>query len=222
MTDADRRAIEGAAAQVVEAMGRTSDALRNLFRALDTATSATPSREQPQAAPSAPPAPAELAAEPEPQAKLRRTNKNALRFDFKGQQLTIMQLASLAGCGEPVMRYRLLQAKRTAAEAVAMGAADRFRAMAQSGNRTPGPRPKGEKKAKSPAALPVALQIKPKPEVQKLSATQEVIVPANVKRTVAPPIPDRFAVSKAPSTFGRIGQYEDTGSAIARQYGGAR
>lgn len=45
------------------------------------------------------------------------------------------------------------------------------------------------------------------------------IVPANVKRSFRKAPPGRYEADSAPPTFGRIGQYEDTGSAIARQYG---
>lgn len=125
----------------------------------------------------------------------------AKRFAYQGQQLTAAELAALAGTTAHQMQLRLRS--KNAEDAVALGPAR--------------PRAKNKKAAKpqpatgarlstpvNPAAMPLRQQAPFKPEAA-------VVVPANVKRTVAPPMPDRFAVAAAPAHFAaqRPGQYDE-------------
>lgn len=195
MNPAARTAIERAAAQLVDAMATAQDSLRALFRALDEATAAV--AEPPSSAP--PPA-----AEPaKPAARVAR------RFEHNGAMLTILELAALAGCTEPVMRSRLLIGKKTPAQAVAMGAGDRFRKRPESGNFTTERRPKtgaqhGRKvSAAAEANLRPAANSRPTivtlagVDPRKLEASQPVIAAPGVKHTIAPKPRERFEVDPA-------------------------
>lgn len=196
MNPAARASVERAAAQLVDAMARAQDSLRALFRALDEATAA-------EAAPpsSAPPPAAEPA---KPSARVVR------RFEHNGAMLTIMELAALAGCTEPVMRSRLLVGKKSPAEAVAMGPGDRFRKRPESSNFTPGPRPKTGAQHGRKVSAEAETNLRPIPngrptivtlagvDPRKLAASQPVVVTAGVKHTIAPKPRDRFEVD--PST----------------------
>lgn len=57
-----------------------------------------------------------------------------------------------------------------------------------------------------------------RPVEQVVHVAPEVRLAGDVKITVAKAPPGRFEVERAPSVFGRIGQYEKTGSAVERQY----
>lgn len=221
MTPAARTAVERAAAQLVDAMATAQGALRALFRVLDEATGA-------EAAPpsSAPPPAAEPA---KPSARVVR------RFEHNGAMLTIMELAALAGCTEPVMRSRLLVGKKSPAEAVAMGPGDRFRKRPESGNFTPGPRPKTGAQHGRKVSAEAETNLRPIPngrptivtlagvDPRKLAPPEPVLNPNNVQAEPAKPIPDRFAVDPATveRTFSALkpGQYLPSDSVTARRLG---
>jgi len=122
--------------------------------------------------------------------------RKARRWEYKGQQLTARELGALCGISTHQMTLRLRN--NTPEQAVAMGGIGR----------------KGPGRAKAPAA----------PITRTLPQDAEVIVPANVKRTIAPPIPERFASTGAPRHFsGRIRRYDaDAGDTLMARAGGAR
>lgn len=125
------------------------------------------------------------------------------RFPFKGQQLTCAELAALAGITPHRMRLRLRY--RTPEQAVAMGST----------------------KGRKGAAIQSLGQVRaPKSRnVEPLAANAEVIVPPNVKRTVAPTPADRFAITSAPQHFSarKPGQYDaDAGETALARAGVAR
>lgn len=159
------------------------------------------------------------------------------KFEMAGQRYTCRALASMAGCSVIAMRSRLRTL--SPAEAVARGAADSHRRRkADDDLKTPvrpsrmepkppkPPKPAKVKQTKPPASAKLSAKSwsigEKKADKRVLKPTEikgEAIVTPKTVVTVAPTPMPRFAVTHAPSTFGRIGQYEDTGSAIARQYG---
>lgn len=143
------------------------------------------------------------------------SHPSAKRYTFNGQQLTISELAKLAGCKDNTMRGRLKTME--AVEAVAMGAGDVKRKRPGSGNFTP----RG-KSASSQALSDKSWTIKERKQAdaKKPAASGPVIVPKGLVIQRAPKPLDRFHIDPAsvPSHFGRIGQYESTGSAIEAQY----
>ena len=158
--------------------------------------------------------------------------------DLNGRLYTCNALALMAGCGMFAMRARLRS--MSPAEAVARGAADSHRRRkADDELKTPvrpsrmepkppkPPKPAKVKQTKPPASAKLSAKSwslgEKKADKRVLKPTEikgEAIVTPKTVVTVAPTPMPRFAVTHAPSAFGRIGQYEDTGSAIARQYGG--
>lgn len=119
----------------------------------------------------------------------------AKRFDYKGQQLTARELAALAGCTAKQMHLRLRHC--SAERAVAMGAAD-IRGKRRFDVPSDGTQARAAEPARKAATTPAP------------AADAEIIIPANVKRTVAPPIPERFTPTHAPQHFsGRIGRYDE-------------
>lgn len=160
---------------------------------------------------------------PEYDGKRERAAKEMTRvITLNGQPTTILALAALAGCSWDVMRYRLKN--NSPEQAVAMGPADRQRNHHSKRAEAAKPEPKRTRQAKCPVPRTDDYQRRVKPG-SKLEATlewrgaklddAEVITPPNVKRTTWPTPPDRFAVQPR-GNFGRIGQYERTGSAIER------
>lgn len=127
-------------------------------------------------------------------------------FDIGGKPHTVGDLARLAGVSWTTMWQRL---QRHSAE-VAISFGKQPRGV---------PRfPKRAGKAVTPA--PPVPTARPTPAPTPKPTPAPVIVPADVKRTVAKAPPGRFEVERAPRVFGRIGQYEKTGSAVERQYEG--
>lgn len=134
----------------------------------------------------------------------------ARRHRYQGQDVTAAQLAALAGCPPRIMHLRLRH--NSAEEAVALGPVrERGRRAFQA--------PAGATLPPAPPAPPargprltaaVNPTLMPPKEHNPFRPDAAVIVPPNVKRTVAPPVPDRFAIRNAPSHFsGRApGQYD--------------
>lgn len=173
---------------------------------------------------------------------------------YQGQDLTVQQLATIAGCSLMAMYGRLLT--RTPDAAVVMGGTQSNRDRAAARRRgtapaaaapdnppapppassdanvdlgetpAPGKRETPRDHQPAPAPAPEARPYRttapaPVPSPAAFKRNQEVIVPPDVKRTVAVTPKDRFAVDgPPPSTFGRIGQYAETNSALARAYRG--
>ncbi len=139
---------------------------------------------------------------------------------YNGQKMFASDLAKLAGCSLTTMHKRLTVGGMTPEEAVAVGKCMKRRAYRKTdiakGDAGVAP-PAPPTRAKSvfdvtPATGPVPR----KPQEMALDPKAAVIIPPGVKRTVAPTPPDRFAPTFVPSTFGRIGSYERTGSALER------
>ncbi len=122
--------------------------------------------------------------------------ENVQRYLYNGKQLSVPELAELAGCLTETMRSRLRTMGPDAA--VAMGA-NRKRARLTTPRNTP--------------TMPLKRE-------ENFAADAPVIVPPTVKRTVAPAPVDRFAVQQVPSHFAarRPGQYDDDAgeTALAR------
>lgn len=149
------------------------------------------------------------------------------KHEYNGQRYTCAQLAELAGCGWMAMRSRLRL--MSPAEAVARGASDPHRKrkpdapVKAQAPKPPKPAPVKQTKPASSADLSAkSWAIQAKKKAPKVAApTGPVVMLPGAKITRAPAPVGRFAVDPrtVPCTFGRIGQYEDTGTAIARQYG---
>lgn len=165
------------------------------------------------------------------QSRFQRGELRTWRLD--GQDLTVTELAARAGVSHDTMRQRL---RRHPAE-VAVSFGRMPRGVQAFPRRAKGPRkpieaaavnvvptqpPRAATPAPTAAPTPAPTPAPTRRLTPAPTAAPEVITPANVKRTVAKAPPGRFEVHHAPSTFGRIGQYEDTGSAVAQQYGGKR
>lgn len=151
------------------------------------------------------------------------------KHEYNGQRYTCAQLAELAGCGWMAMRSRLRL--MSPAEAVARGASDPHRKrkpdapVKAQAPKPPKPAPVKQTKPASSAKLSAKSW-----SISEKKADKRTLKPADMpgegirtEKTVVTVAKhfDRFAVDPAsvPSIFGRIGQYEDTGTAIARQYG---
>lgn len=152
----------------------------------------------------------------------------AARHPYYDQMLTVAELAALAGCTAKQMHLRLRHGSPE--RAVALGTAgppgrrrrdvDEATATAETPHRTNAHTQSPASAASSPAGVARRQPQAPRLPAPSLNRTAEVIVPANVKRTVAPPIPDRFAAGNAPAHFSarRPGQYDADAdqSALAR------
>ena len=162
------------------------------------------------------------------------------KHEYNGQRYTCAQLAEIAGCSWMAMRSRLRIMDPV--QAVARGASDPHRKRKADEERKTPIRVKVEKPPK-----PAPVKTRPassdalsasdwraaevKKDKRKLPASLKVSAPSGpivmlpgVEIQRAAPIPDRFAVDPrtCPPIFsGRpYGQYEDTGSAVAKRYGG--
>jgi len=140
-------------------------------------------------------------------------------YELDGERLTVAQLAERAGCPQNTIRSRLLV--MTVERAVALGKADHHRLRAAAGTvkkpATAKPKPGG-----SEALSAQSWSIRAKKKAPKVAApTGPVVMLPGVKITRAAAPVGRFAVDPrtVPCTFGRIGQYEDSGSALERAYG---
>lgn len=139
-------------------------------------------------------------------------SRQLVLYPFKGEKQTCDQLAKLARCHRSTMHERL---KRMSAEdAVALG--------------------KDARKArKSAAAAPPAAPLEPvvlnRPPARSRQQPMTVAKPAPLVAPDAEPVRPpglepvtrarplgRYEVAEVKSTFGRIGQYEETGSALSR------
>lgn len=142
-----------------------------------------------------------------------------LRYELNGETRTVAQLAGLAGVPYPLMYDRLK--RHSVAEALAMpymsrkvpaAAAPRVTAAAP----VPTPAP-----TRRPTPAPTAA---PTPAPTAAPKAPSVVVPPDAKRTSVAAPPGRFEVTRAPPVFTGpgIGNYEPSGSAISRQYGGGK
>lgn len=125
-------------------------------------------------------------------------------FELDGKPHTVAELAAKAGISWTAMWQRLQH--HSAAEAVS------FPKL-----------PKGvqhRRTAPAPEAPPLLASARVRTPTPAPTPAPAPIVPADVKRTVAKAPLGRFEVQHAPPVFGRIGHYEQTGSAVERQYGG--
>lgn len=156
-------------------------------------------------------------------------------WQLDGQALTVSELAHRAGVSRDTMRQRLR--RHTPEVAVSFGRMPRgvqafprrakgprkpIEALAVNVVPTQAPRAATPAPTPAPTAAPTpAPTPRPtRPPTPAPTAPPEPITPANVKRTVAKAPPGRFEVQHAPKIFGgRIGQYEDTGSAVSKRYG---
>jgi hypothetical protein len=176
-----------------------------------------------------------------------RRSQAAKLWSLGDEQLTVPQMAERAGCQVSSMYARLKT--YSPAEAVAMGPSqtlkDRAKAKAAATPPAPAPfspsvfdvkpppapavatsprvtlpPPPKPEKPRTPSAAPKPAPMGRVPSLAPLARDQPTITPDDVKRTVAQPLRSRYDVDQVPSTFGRIGQVEDTGSAVSRAYGG--
>lgn len=131
-------------------------------------------------------------------------------YRIDGEHRTCRELADLAGCSVEAMKGRLRRMNPT--EAVALGATPA---------RGPASRWKLQKMpADAPTPVELALEpllraiapVPPTPAPAPKPALLEPIVPADFE----PIVPQAREPAPVPSTFGRIGEYEETGSAIER------
>lgn len=125
---------------------------------------------------------------------------------YNGQKMYASDLAKLAGCSLTTMHKRLTVGGMTPEHAVAVGKSMMRRAhrRADIQARDAGVAPPAPPSRASSVFGPT------------LDRKAEAATPPNVKRTVAPALPDRFTPTVFPSTFGPIGSYERTGSALER------
>lgn len=155
-------------------------------------------------------------------------------FDIGGKPHTVGDLARLAGVSWSTMWQRLQ--RHSAEVAISFGKQPRGvpRFSKRAGKavspapllvdpRVRTPKAPGAAAAQMPAPTRAPTPVptaRPTPAPTPKPTPAPAIVPANVKRTVAKTPPGRFEVDRAPSVFGRIGQYEKTGSAVERKYEG--
>lgn len=138
-------------------------------------------------------------------------------FVVNGETLSVADLAKRAGISWVTMYQRLR--RYSPEEAVRIPLQRRGITVRKPGPKAePARKPIAATQAPTPAPTRAPTPAPTRAPTPAPTAAPEVIVPANVKRTVAKAPPGRFDVQQAPSTFGRIGQYEETGSAVARQY----
>jgi hypothetical protein len=143
-------------------------------------------------------------------AAVQASAAKATRHPYGDQMLTVHELAALAGCSAKVMHLRLRHA--TPARAVALGTPGPVGRRRRDVDETaaaalPARRPAAPSPASAPAAPPApALRRKVvlRPPAEK-AAPVEVIVPADVKRTVhkrpePPPVPAHFS-SRRPGQY---------------------
>lgn len=147
---------------------------------------------------------------------------------LNGERRTARQLADLAGCSYEAMKGRL---KRMSPEAAVQAGAEMpiGRVVRSAPRVEPPPPPPPPPPPSQPqrsvfeprAAVPEPIThgrrvstatVPPTPAPAPKPAAEEPTVPPDVKRTFwQPPV-----AAPVPSTFGRIGDYEETGSAIER------
>lgn len=155
------------------------------------------------------------------------------------ESLTVDDLAARAGCSRATMHTRLRTHKPESA--IAMGAAcpnrprklqfrikpsDAKPAKPERAPKPPDPpKPAAVKQTKPASSADLSAKswaIQAKKKAPKVAApTGPVVMLPGAKITRAPAPVGRFAVDPrtVPCTFGRIGQYEDSGSALERAYG---
>lgn len=158
-------------------------------------------------------------------------------FELDGQQMTVGDLAARAGVSWCTMWQRLQRHSPEVAisfekmprgiqrfprksaepkgEPPPLLASARVRLPKAAAAPTPKPT---QEPTRAPTSAPTAAPTKASTAPTSKPTTAPVIVPADVKRTVAKAPPSRYEVQRPPATFGRIGQYERTGSAVERQY----
>lgn len=132
-------------------------------------------------------------------------NSKSVLYEFNGEKLTCSELSRRTGISIQTLHYRLKTMGQSVQVAVAMKALAKPASSAKlSAKSWSIEERKADKRTLKPTEIPGEAIVTPKTVV-----------------TVAPKPRDRFYVDPAYvlPTFGRIGQYEDTGSAIARQYG---
>lgn len=142
-------------------------------------------------------------------------------FQLDGKPHTVADLAARAGVSWTTMWQRLQ--RHSPAEAISFGKLRQGQTRTQPRRRKAEPPLLASPRVRTPKAVaaPAATATPTAAPTPAPTPAPAPIVPANVKRTVAKTPPGRFEVQHAPRTFGRIGQYEDTGTAIARQYRGS-
>ena len=127
-------------------------------------------------------------------------------ISYRGRMVYVAELAALAGCKPDTLRHRITKLGMTPEDAVAAGPqmARRGYSKADFAGASTGTAPAAKlKTAKAPSVA--------------LDPREPAVTPAHVKPFVAPKPPDhRFVPTVVPSTFGRIGSYERTGSALER------
>ena len=142
----------------------------------------------------------------------------ALRYELEGRPVTVAELAQLAGCTKPAMQERLTKSGLTPEQAIAAGAK-----LPARGRRSEPLRIAGvvvETKGRGQGIRVKELQFMG----AKLDRQAEVITPADVKRTVAPPIPERFSTAGAVPLFSGLGpgRYLAGDTHMAKVYGGRK
>ena len=163
-----------------------------------------------------------------------KSSHNVKHHRLGGEVLTAAQLAERAGCPVATMVRRLRDHKPE--DALALGPANSNRPRKTDfrikPERAPKPEPTKTRPASSDAlsasdwrAAEVKKDKRKLPASLKVSAPSgEIFIPPGLEIQRAAPIPDRFAVDPAtcpPIFSGRpYGVHEDTGTAIARCYGG--
>lgn len=151
-----------------------------------------------------------------------------------GKPIYVRELARMAGCSKAAMQQRLSKHGMTPEQAVAAGArmttggaspkqkqARRVGGAHDAGVAPPAPPTRAKSVFDVSTGAAVIAKVRAtQHSVRAFAPDAEVIIPPDVKRTVAETPKDRrFEIDgPRPSTFGRIGQYESTGSAIERQY----
>lgn len=160
----------------------------------------------------------------------------ATKFYAVGDEvLTLRQLAQRAGCSEATMISRLRHNSPAVAVAMGIPNPNRPRKIAPPKVRAE-PAPKPVKavapKLKKPAMVkPASSQAlsasswkwqEHKADKRRVDGTDRVVVPKGLQIQRQEPKHGRFYVDPktVPSTFGRIGEYAATGSALERAYGG--
>ena len=137
-------------------------------------------------------------------------------YTLDGKTVSLADMAALAGCTRSAIWMRLSKGGMTPQQAVEAGGHLARRAFSLDERRQPAP---------STAKKPKPITVKSLAHMgAKLAPKAEVITPADVKITVAPPIPERFSTAGAVPLFSGLGpgRYLAGDTHMAKVYGGVK
>lgn len=158
----------------------------------------------------------------------RRVGKKPETYMFHGEQLTAKEIALKVGVHTDGIYKHIRDGKVLQEVYGPSGVLLKRKKPEPPAVLIPTPKPAAPKKPKPGGSQAISdasyAASKRAQDKRKLTAPAKVIVQANVKRTIAKPIPDRFAAGPVVPVFGAMkpGEYLPNDSAVGRAYGGKR